>query len=193
MAGVLRLTAFSFVALGLLQTRLSADAIIEYAYEYDCDPAPEVICLPEPGEYELSIRILVDQTTLLQGARFGFDGIVARDVLEFPGFTLSNFAWNPGLFGNQNIWFFDNTLPEPVVATLLGGLSVPDDGLLLATFKIEFQNPGDGYVSTGPELWDDNSSWIPFEGDSIQLRLAPEPAALSLLAFGGVIVMRRRR
>lgn len=184
---------YLFLVLGSATAVVSADVILTYESDVDLDSSNgEIIDLGQPSKTAtISITAFPDTTTQLAGVGFNFNGFDNGGVLEFDAYSLSDFAWDPATFGNPNVWFTDNTLPQPRGANFVGAVTIPADGLLLATLQVTVTGLGFAEVSTGPEIFDGALNPVFAIGDSFTL-VHPEPSSLILLAIGGLAMVRRR-
>ncbi len=178
-------------------TAFDASADIMLTYESDVDVFPDngdVIDLYHGNAATISIWAWPGSTAELAGTGFNFNGSDDGGVLYYDAFSLSNFAWDPATFGNPNVWFTDNTLPQPRGANFIGAATIPAEGLLLATLQVTafFDEHGPEEVTTGPEFF--NGSLAPVIGNrsGFTVRIVPEPSTSALLAIGGLAMMRRR-
>ncbi len=185
----------SFLVLGTIAAGASADFGLTYESDVDLDPNNgDIIDLAPNESATISIWAWPGSTTELQGLGFNLNGVDKGGVLNFEYISLSDFAWAPAPLGDPNSWFAWNELPYPRAINFSSHtISIPVEGLLLATLQVNSGSDfGQSDVSTGPEFWDGNLSPVVVV-DTFSMNIIPEPATLSLLALGGVMVLRRRR
>ncbi len=180
---------------GMISTAASADFLLTYESDVDVDPGNgDIIDINENSSATISIYAWPDTTSQLAGTGFNFNGANDGGVLAFDTISLSDFAWDPATFGNPNVWFIDNALPQPRGANFVGAATIPAEGLLLATLQVTSgADLGQSDVTTSPEFFDENLGPANSANGSFSVNVVPEPATLALLAIGGLATIRRRR
>lgn len=111
----------------------------------------------------------------------------------------SNFAWTPEVMHDPNSWFITEDLPAPQAVAFFPGAAIPmTDGSTVQFATIDF-SPADYDLPTVFSLAsnltvaDQDVGVLSVKGgDPQDITLVPEPASLSLLAVGALVILRRR-
>jgi hypothetical protein len=133
----------------------------------------------------------VDACTSVNWGMMGTNGVGGGDFSTIPALTWMH-SWTPVTLSNLSAWTFEK--PGFGTWTTTGGnVTRPGSGLLHVSLTGTFTPDFGGFTaSPGTAELSVNQSGGSVTG-GLTFAVTPEPATLSLLALGGLAMLRRRR